>query len=138
MNRAGFGFAIVSASVNRILQQLTKLLLRQVNGTTTRDNVTAGGLTVDEQPIGQMKTTKYFDVPKPSHPHQGQGIIGFAGPKGSNFQPKSNSWFWNLCAEKKLKVCKLGLLFGESETLRLRPPERGVYKVSVQVPVEKV
>ena len=75
--------------------------------------MTSGGLTIDEQPLGEKKTSQYFDVPPPKHPNQGDGIIGFSIPHESHLQPKSNSWFWNLCAEKKLKLCKLGLLFGE-------------------------
>ena len=101
--------------MNRILQPLIGLSHEQINGTTTTDNVTAGGLTVNEQPQGQAKTFKYFDVPQLPYPNQGQGIIGFGGPGSSSFHPQSSSWFWNLCAEQKLKVCKLGLLFGESK-----------------------
>ena len=75
--------------------------------------MTAAGLTVNEQAQGQTVSYKYFDVPQLPYPNQGQGIIGFAGPKSSSFHPPSNSWFYNLCENKAISTCKLGLLFGK-------------------------
>lgn len=76
------------------------------------DTVTSAGLTVKNQAMGQIHTYKYFDVPQLPYAMQGDGIIGFAGPTSSSFSPGANSWFWNLCDNKSISQCKLGLLFG--------------------------
>ncbi len=93
VNRAGFGEEVI-------------------NGTTHEDTVSNGGLTVHNQALGSMTTFKYYDVKQLPYPIQGDGIIGFAGPHSSSFHPPARSWFWNLCHNKQISQCKVGLLFG--------------------------
>jgi hypothetical protein len=75
--------------------------------------VTAGGLTVVDQAVGNATSFKYFDVKRLPFANPGQGIIGFAGPGSSSFKPAARSWFYNLCHNKAISVCKLGLVFGK-------------------------
>ncbi|KAK5168945.1 uncharacterized protein LTR77_006254 [Saxophila tyrrhenica] len=85
-----------------------------LNGTTMTDTVSAGGLTVKHQAMGSLTDYKYYNTPPKPYAMQGDGIIGFAGARSSSFTPGANSWFWNLCKNKAISQCKLGLLFGTS------------------------
>jgi hypothetical protein len=71
------------------------------------------GLTVSNQAVGNCTSFSFQDVKPLPEPNPGDGIMGFAGSKESGFHPPANSWFWNLCENKAISECKLGLLFGE-------------------------
>lgn len=79
----------------------------------TTDKVTAAGLTVNNQAVGNCTKFSFQDIAPLPEPNPGDGIIGFAGPKESGFNPPAKSWFWNLCENKAISECKLGLLFGK-------------------------
>lgn len=76
--------------------------------------MTSGGLTVVDQPMGNITSFKYFDVKPLPYANQGQGIIGFAGPGSSSFHPPAPSWFFNLCHNKAISACRFGFAFGMS------------------------
>ena len=86
----------------------------QINGTVHYDVVSAGGLSVTDQAMGNMSTYSYADTKPLPYAVQGQGIIGFAGASSSSFNPQAPSWFYNLCHKKLISECKLGLVFGKS------------------------
>ena len=78
-----------------------------------KDKVSIAGLTVEEQPVGNCTSFSFKDIAPLREPNPGDGIIGFGGPKSSGFKPPAKSFFWNLCDNKAISVCKLGLLYGK-------------------------
>lgn len=80
--------------------------------------VSAGGLTVLNQTMGNTSTFAYYDVPPLPYANPGDGIVGFCFQGDSVFMPQPLPWFYNLCAQKIIDVCRFGLAFG---TFRLLP-----------------
>lgn len=114
MNRAGFGFETVSIISTKHTPHKSTNQIPQINGTTQRDIVTSGNLTVQEQPMGESTSFKYFDVKPLPYADQGDGIIGFLGAHSSSFNPPARSWIFNLCGTKAISDCRFGLAFGTS------------------------
>ena len=83
-------------------------------GSVDRDVVTqeASDLTVPNQPVGDIKNFTFEDAPSMNRAIQGDGIIGFLGPLISSFTPAANSWFYNLCDQKRISQCRFGFAFG--------------------------
>ncbi|KPI36780.1 uncharacterized protein AB675_11742 [Cyphellophora attinorum] len=83
-----------------------------INGTVQNDLVSAGGLTVTNQTIGNSTSFEYFDVPPLSSANPGDGIVGFCFQGDSVFEPPALPWFFNLCSQKLISACRFGLAFG--------------------------
>jgi hypothetical protein len=74
--------------------------------------VSGGGLSVTNQTLGVTTSFEYFDVPPLPYGNTGQGIIGFCFQGDSAFEPPAVPWFYNLCNQGLISVCRFALAFG--------------------------